>query len=141
MTEPRCIALVVDDDAAMRNSLGEVLAEAGHTVVSAANGAEALEVLRAQRDIRVVLLDVMMPVMNGLEFLAAKGRDERISRVPVVLMTAFEQQARQIVGVESVFGKPFETEALLREVRRLCEARRARVRVRSRSGSGRQTTR
>ena len=139
MKDRRCTILVVDDDASLRDSLREILGEAGHSVLLAGNGAEALDVLRGRRDVRLVLLDLMMPVMNGLEFLAAKGRDERISRIPVFLMSAHPRQARQVVGVASIFTKPFQTAALLREVQRLCDARRPRAR--SRGGAGRQTTR
>jgi CheY-like chemotaxis protein len=120
---PRRSVLVVDDDAAMRDSLREVLQEDQRDVLVAGDGRQALEVLAARDDVGVVLLDVMMPVMNGLEFLAAKLRDQRISGIPVVLMTAHAQDTREVVGVATIFTKPFTTSALLKEVHRLCEDR------------------
>lgn len=122
----RCTILVVDDDAAMRDSLRDALQEDGHEVLLAGNGKQALDVLAARGDVAVVLLDVMMPVMNGLEFLAAKLRDQRIAAIPVVLMTAHPQHTRAVVGVATLFAKPFTTAALLKDVRRLCEAERVR---------------
>ena len=131
--EPRCTVLVVDDDASMRDSLGEALQECGHDVLFAADGSQALEALAARQDVAIVLLDLMMPVMNGLEFVAAKLRDERISRIPVVLMTGHPLHTREVVGVAAVFAKPFATAALIKELHRLCGAGR----VRRRGAAGR----
>ena len=133
MSATGCSVLVVDDDASLRDTLREILREEGHCVLLAENGKQALEVLRAHEDVAVVLLDLMMPVMNGLEFLASKLRDPRISGIPVLLMTAHRQHTREIVGVSTIFAKPFTTPALLGEVQRLCE----RNAVRRRGGGGR----
>lgn len=125
---PRCTILVVDDEVPMRDSLRDALQDEGHEVLLAGNGKQALQVLAANQDVALVLLDVMMPVMNGLEFLAAKLRDERISAIPVVLMTGHPQHTREVVGVAAIFTKPFTTAALIKEVHRLCESERVRRR-------------
>lgn len=85
----RCPVLVVDDDLAIREGLVELLAEAGFAVASAANGAEALTLLRTL-DPRpcLVLLDLMMPIMDGETFRAEQVRDRDIAAVPVVVMSA-----------------------------------------------------
>jgi CheY-like chemotaxis protein len=111
--------LVVEDDAAMRDCLREILEEEGHPVLLAENGRDGLQQLR-RSPVSVVLLDVMMPVMNGLEFLAAKLCDEAICDVPVVLMTAHSLDAPQLVGITAAFTKPFKMESLLKQVKALC---------------------
>ncbi len=133
MGVPACKVLIVDDDAAMRESMADVLRDEGHRVLVARDGREGIAVLRGDGEISVVLLDVMMPVMNGLEFLAEKIRDPGIAEVPVMLMTAHQQHTREVVGVTTIFTKPFDVRALLREVKRLC----ARTRIRRRGDAAR----
>jgi len=77
--------LVVDDDADIRAALMETLAEAGHTVDGAVDGADGLAQARARRP-DVILLDMMMPVMDGNEFLAALRADPVLASVPVMVM-------------------------------------------------------
>ena len=115
--------LIVDDDPAMLDSLREILEDGGYEVVLAANGEEALARLRARPDAAAVLLDLMMPVMNGLECLAAKARDPAILAVPVVLMTAHPIEVRQIVGVTAIYDKPFKPGMLLEALGRICASR------------------
>jgi len=117
---PQCHVLVVDDDAAMRDSLRDILEDEGHDVVEAANGQEALATIRSRNDIDLVLLDIMMPVMNGLEFLASKVRDESISSIPVVIMSAHLTTVDRVVGANAIFSKPFNPAALLGKITELC---------------------
>lgn len=112
--------LVVDDDAAMRDSLREILEQEGLTVVLAKNGQEALATVRARRDVNLVLLDIMMPVMNGFEFLAAKMRDPSISSIPVLIMSAHLTTVSQVPGPKAIFSKPFNPAALLEKISELC---------------------
>ena len=75
--------LIVDDDPAVRDALVDVLADEGFIATAAADGAQALSWLRSQRDFAgVVLLDIMMPVMDGYAFLVAKENDPTIAEVP-----------------------------------------------------------
>jgi len=81
--------LLVDDDEAIRDSLSEFLREEGFSVATAENGRDAMQWLRDHRPTPcVVLLDLMMPVMDGGEFLRAKRVDAGLSPIPVVIITA-----------------------------------------------------
>jgi CheY-like chemotaxis protein len=81
--------LVIDDDADIRDVLAEVLEENGYTVSTASNGREALERLRAGASPpSFILLDVMMPIMDGWQFRAEQVRDPTLASIPVVVITA-----------------------------------------------------
>ena len=81
--------MIVDDDNDIRESLADALTEEGYLVVQARHGAEALEHLRAAQALpAVILLDLMMPVMDGAEFRERQRHDPHLSTVPVVLITA-----------------------------------------------------
>ena len=84
--------LVVDDDRASVEALRELLKKEGHDVVCAENGREALERLREGRKFCVILLDVMMPVMNGYEFREEQLRDPALASIP-------EERARVTLAV------------------------------------------
>ncbi len=80
--------LIVDDDPIAREAAGMLLKRAGYSVAEAGDGREAVLRLRADGPHRVVLLDLMMPVMDGWQFLEARKRDPELARTPVVLVTA-----------------------------------------------------
>lgn len=81
--------LIVDDDPDIRDALDELLADRGFTVLTASNGAEALKLLRTQSaPPSIILLDVMMPVMDGYGFLEERRTDPALSRIPVAIITA-----------------------------------------------------
>jgi CheY-like chemotaxis protein len=103
--------LVVDDDADLRDTLVDLLAEEGYEARSAGDGGAALaELRRAAAD--VVLLDFMMPRMNAVDFRRAQLGDAAIARVPVVLMTAAPPSAELASIVPSgVLRKPFASVA------------------------------
>ncbi|MGZ3444090.1 MAG: response regulator [Myxococcaceae bacterium] len=109
--------LVVDDDPGIRESVTEVLTAEGYRVLQAGDGAEALEHLADLAERCVVLLDLAMPRMNGLEFLAELSRRGEIARTPVLVMSANahpgELDHPQIVAL---LRKPFELDELLRWV-------------------------
>jgi CheY-like chemotaxis protein len=81
------LILVIDDDEAIRSSLEEVLTSDDYQVLTAKNGEEGLS-LALTRLPDLILLDLMMPVMNGYEFLERKQRDPMISKIPVVILSA-----------------------------------------------------
>jgi CheY-like chemotaxis protein len=81
--------LIVDDDEEVRETLHDALAFEGFTVTVAHNGQEALEALRAdERAPWLVLLDLMMPVMDGRTFLKVRGADADLARIPVIVLSA-----------------------------------------------------
>jgi CheY-like chemotaxis protein len=117
------VILVVDDDESIRESLQMALELENYSTALAADGAAALAWLRANPAPRLILLDLMMPVMDGWQLFDHLRRDERLSRVPVVVITAF---GRELGSVEQlpVLKKPVD----LRDLHRVIE-RSARVQV------------
>jgi CheY-like chemotaxis protein len=110
--------LVIDDDSGIRDSLAECLQVEGYAVACARNGADGLEKLRAQRP-DLVLVDLLMPVMNGHQFLAALRGDPALQGLPVVLMTgSTPQPGHPLPPADAMLPKPFELEELLSLVRR-----------------------
>jgi CheY-like chemotaxis protein len=87
MTKARGEVLLVDDDANFRVVVGEVLKAEGCSIREAANGREALRLLRHHLP-ELILVDLMMPSMNGWDFYAELVRDERLARVPVAVVSA-----------------------------------------------------
>jgi CheY-like chemotaxis protein len=117
----RCSILVVEDDPGIRESLVECLASEGYAVEPASDGAEGLERLRAHRP-DVVVLDLVMPVMNGAELLDAVGRDPALRDVPILLMTAAMPHLVEMPRAAGYLAKPFELGELLDAVERVCRA-------------------
>ena len=109
--------LVVDDDPEIVAMLREFLESEGHTVQTAANGAEALERLSSVSP-SVILLDMRMPVLDGWGF--AKRLQERQERYPIVVMTAAESAQRWAdeIGANGYIAKPFDLDELLQKIER-----------------------
>lgn len=115
--------LIVEDDEDIRSDLGAILRVKGFAVDEAANGKEALARMRAAESPPcVVLLDLMMPVMNGWELRAAMQADTRLAAVPVVVMTGAGREHAPIAA-DAVLLKPFELARLLDLVARFCTPR------------------
>jgi CheY-like chemotaxis protein len=118
--------LVIDDDADLREAIAGALELRGYEVRLAANGAEALRLLRD--DLRLpdaILLDLMMPVMDGAQFRAAQRSDPKLAPIPVALLTGHaEASARaEELDFEQWCLKPIDLQALLAIVVQLVEAR------------------
>lgn len=110
--------LIVDDDADLREILSDVLGERGFRVTCAMDGAEALALLETYQP-DVILLDYMMPGMNGIEFCLAQR--ERGQQIPIVLFTA--AQGKLELGTAKpteILRKPCATVDLLRILNRIC---------------------
>jgi CheY-like chemotaxis protein len=108
--------LIVDDDPDLLDVTSFVIETEGMAVETARNGEEALALLRAGRQPWLVLLDLMMPVMNGWEFLAAVANDPLLQGIPVVVLTAGEHT--EVPGALEVVSKPMDLKELLRVVER-----------------------
>ncbi len=118
-----CTILVVDDDDDIRNTLSEALEIEGYQVARAADGHQALDELRRQVEEHaapcVVLLDLMMPVMNGFQFIAAQQQEPELANVPVVVISAFGQP--QQLPAAGFLPKPVALHKLLTVVERVCK--------------------
>jgi CheY-like chemotaxis protein len=118
-----CTLLVVDDDDSIRDITGLALETVGgHRVLSADGGRQALEIARQQRP-DAVLLDVMMPGMDGPTTLRHMRADPQLATVPVILLTAkVTVGGRQVwegLDVVGVIPKPFDPMALSHQVEEL----------------------
>ena len=114
---------VVDDDADIREALSDVLSIEGYDVISADDGESALGLLRRRRsDCRLILLDLMMPQMNGWEFRRHQLQDPAIAEIPVLLLTGAGTAAKSIdeLHVAGTIEKPVELDTLLAEVAHYC---------------------
>jgi CheY-like chemotaxis protein len=112
--------LVVDDDAGVRASLGVILEDFGYRALSAGDGREAIERL-ADGPPALILLDLMMPRMDGYAFAEELDRRGLRPEVPILVLTAdgrAEEKARR-VGAEGYLAKPFDLDELLEKVGRL----------------------
>jgi CheY-like chemotaxis protein len=125
MTEGPTI-LVVDDEPYMIRLLQHHIQRAGYRMVKATNGREALERIREDKP-SLVLMDVMMPELNGLEVLVELRKREETKELPVIIMTAnaqrFTREEAEAAGVSAFLTKPFSPTQLMTEVRRQLEAR------------------
>ena len=116
--------MVVEDDYAIRETLRELLEDEGYHVTPAANGAEALARLRSDGNPQLILLDLMMPVMDGWQFRRAIERDPELAHIPVIVISAdhgLDQKAGAL-HVQGYLPKPFELDQLLTTVERYAEA-------------------
>jgi CheY-like chemotaxis protein len=113
--------LIVEDDDDIRRSLADVLEHRGYPVALAHNGLEALEYLRsAPQPPRLILLDLMMPVMDGWQFCAAQREDPTLATIPVVVLSAVTnlRQNAASLHVADYLPKPIELPQLLKSVER-----------------------
>ena len=115
--------MIVDDDRDVRESLAEVLEDHGYRSVAAANGQEALDRLRSVPNRPcLILLDLMMPVMDGRQFRAQQREDEHLGSIPILIFSAHTnvEEASADLGASACLRKPIELPLLLDAVRALC---------------------
>jgi CheY-like chemotaxis protein len=118
--------LVVEDDADLRESLSQVLRDHGFGVTPTTNGQEALDLLRAGASPSVILLDLLMPDMNGWQLRSELRRDPDLSQIPQVVISAFMDDTEQVVlalPAEDCIRKPFHLRILIDALERHCEPR------------------
>jgi CheY-like chemotaxis protein len=114
--------LIVDDDADVRAAIAEILTDAGYEVSCAANGAEALAQL-ARQPPSAIVLDLMMPVMDGWTFRVRQRMDPRFATIPTVVISAAlpaEVGGGGLLDAAAVLPKPFETERLVHTLPQIC---------------------
>jgi len=105
--------LLVEDDAEVRTSVAEILELEGFAVDTAIHGRQALDKLRSGAAPSILLLDLMMPVMNGLELLECLREDTALTPPPVIVLSANRGYEAADLGVEAIVRKPFDLDALL----------------------------
>ncbi len=115
--------LVIEDDADVRDAIVEVLEDQRYGWIAATNGAEALDVLRDDPEPCVILLDLMMPIMDGWQFRRAQLGDPRLAQVPVVVLSAHADvnEAATQLGAAGHLRKPIELGRLMKVVEEHCE--------------------
>ncbi len=114
----RCTLLVIDDDEGIRTALAEVLDLCGYHVVVAADGQEGMDLLELGIQPNAIVLDLMMPRMDGWSFLELLRGDPRFQDVPVVVVSAVAGE--RPAGADACLQKPFDVGRLDHEVARLC---------------------
>ncbi|MDF2888828.1 MAG: two component transcriptional regulator, winged helix family [Lacrimispora sp.] len=109
--------LVVDDEARMRKLVKDFLSVKGFTVVEASNGEEAVDIFFEQKDIVLIILDVMMPKMDGWETCKTI---RKYSQVPIIMLTARTEERDELqgfdLGVDEYIAKPFSPKILVARV-------------------------
>jgi DNA-binding response OmpR family regulator len=114
--------LIVEDDFDIREALTQILEEEGYAVRGAANGREALDVATADSPPSLIVLDLMMPVMNGWQFRAEQLKNARLAAVPVLVISADPhlQSKAASLGVAGLLKKPISLDELLAAVKNHC---------------------
>ena len=109
--------LVADDESRLRKLIGDYLVRSGYEMVEAADGITAIEILKRTDDIALVVLDVMMPHMDGF---SALRHIREFSRVPIIMLTAKAQEADELegfsLGADEYVTKPFSPKVLLARI-------------------------
>ena len=127
MDEMKGKVLIVDDEPTVRHLVRRIL---GHDyfVVEAADGAEAVDVARSRKP-DIILMDMMMPKMDGLSACYAIKQDESTRHIPVVMLTAITHELNQrlsqsVMGASGYITKPFSPDDLLSTIRQLLPVRK-----------------
>ena len=107
--------LLVEDDNDIRLAMTELLLDTGYEVIGAAHGLEALDILAGDSRFDLILLDLTMPFMDGIEFRNRQLKDERISEIPVIVMSADGQVNEEMKrsGVSAYVKKPMDLTSFL----------------------------
>ncbi len=107
--------LVVEDDDDIRDSIKELLEEEGYSIETAANGQQALAKIRGKGAPQLILLDLMMPVMDGWQFQNQLRQDPDCAQIPVIVISA-SKFSRQRVEADAFIPKPLDAGVLLETI-------------------------
>jgi two-component system OmpR family response regulator len=124
MPTPPTSILVIEDEDDIRETLCDFFVEEGFTVAQAMNGKEALKWLDLpQSKADLILLDLMMPIMNGKEFLALREKNKNLRKIPVIIMSADNQtqEKAHALDVDLFIKKPIEIEKLISLVKQVSD--------------------
>jgi two-component system chemotaxis response regulator CheY len=111
--------LLIDDDTDIRDAITQILEYEGYTVFAACNGKEGFEILNTKRP-KLILLDLMMPVMNGWEFKTQLNTKPELAQIPVVILSADGNVSERVnaIGVSGYLKKPIQLDTLLDTVKK-----------------------
>jgi CheY-like chemotaxis protein len=114
--------LIVEDDDDIREALTQILELEGYVVREAVNGREALDICAEDPPPHLILLDLMMPVMDGWQFRSEQMKDPRLAKIPVVVISADAGVHEKVasLGAASVLPKPISLDRLLKAVETIC---------------------
>lgn len=123
MQEKKLNVLAVDDDLINLKLLKSMLMKNEHiqNVIEAGNGADAIEILKHNSDIDLILLDIIMPVMGGLEMLRIVRADENLNQLPIIVLTTDETKKAEALesGANGFLMKPIRINELNEQIQRL----------------------
>ena len=121
--------LIVDDDESIRSLLQQELGDAGYHIDEASNGKEALERVRTNRP-DLIILDIMMPEMNGFDVAAVLKNDPQTMDIPIIVLSVVQDKARGFrIGVDRYLTKPIDTGLLFNEIGSLLEQGKSKRKV------------
>ena len=121
--------LIVDDDDSIRTLLHQELGDAGYNIIEARNGKEALACVRKQRP-DLIILDIMMPEMNGFDVAAVLKNDPETMDIPIIVLSVVQDKARGFrIGIDRYLTKPIDTGLLFAEIGSLLEQGKSKKKV------------
>lgn len=115
--------LIIDDDSEIRSSLADILEDEGFNILQAGNGLEGMQVLESLSDLPcMILLDLMMPVMDGQAFRGEQLRNPKLAAIPTILFSADGQLNKKAenIGIEEYVKKPIDLTVLLNLTDKYC---------------------
>ena len=115
--------LVVEDDETILASLSDLLRDEGATLVTAANGRDALALLRVSEPPDLILLDLMMPVMDGWEFRIAQRADRALAGIPIIAVSADSSAKARAIAADAYLRKPIDLAGLVTSIRSVIDSR------------------
>ena len=112
--------LIVEDDTEIRESLQELLELDGYKVFTANNGQEAIDSLQSMPHPCLILLDMMMPVMNGWAFLEHRRSHDLLAIIPVIIVSAATETRLSGLETQGIVKKPIDLDVLLKWIKQYC---------------------
>jgi len=120
MQRENLVILAVDDDIINLKLLKSMLIKTGKVkeVIEAKNGSDAIGVLKSRNDVDLILLDIIMPVMNGIEVLKVVRADDGLKQLPIIVLTTDETRKSEALnqGANGFLTKPIRNDELIRQV-------------------------
>ena len=114
--------LIIEDEEGIREGLSLSLKLEGYQVFTATNGREGLDILSQIPSPQLILLDLMMPVMNGWEFIDIIKTDAKLSKIPIVVVSAYSEQGK-IIESQGFLKKPVDLNLLYQTAEEWCEVK------------------